>query len=191
MKLIAYFILSISIFLSGCSAFKVKQHYLGDKAGYLSASVGITKGSDKDPSYRIHFIQKDAPFEEYSVGVMFENMWGDTLPDISDDKKEVVVFAKRLKPGEYSITGWEAVIYSGSTTITYSSKKSFNKNFEVIDGEVTYLDQFLFHTYWRKEVGLFGKRPQSFALVNSELTEEEKALSKVRIQEVEKERLTK
>jgi len=191
MKLSSLLLLSILTTLSGCAAFEAKQHYTGEQAGYVSSSIGITKNSAKSPFYRINIKQKEAPFQEYWVGLNFENMWGDTLPDISDDKKEVVVFAKRLEPGNYSITEWQAEIVGGNITFNYRSRKDFNIDFEVKDGEITYLDQMLFHTIWQDAVFGLTKKPGNFLLVGKELTDEEKSLTKVRIQEIEKTRLTK
>ncbi len=191
MKLSSLLLLSILISLSGCAAFEVKQHYTGEKAGYVSSSIGITKDSARHPFYRINIKQNEAPFQEYWVGLNFENMWGDTLPDISDDKKEVVVFAKRLEPGSYSITEWQAEIVGGNITFKYSSKKNFNIDFKVKDGEITYLDQILFHTFWQDAVFGLTKKPGNFALVGKQMTDEEKVFTKVKILEIEQARLTK
>lgn len=66
--------------------------------------------------------------------------------DLVEDGLHVKVFAMRLAPGRYALTGGYMSSSSGTVSQWVSSDEGFSYEFEVLDGQVTYLGSFLGRT---------------------------------------------
>ena len=186
MKIFAIVLLPF-LLLSGCSALQTPKHYEGDKAGYLIGSLGIVKGSAKTPLYSIDFKHNSDENEKYSVSVQFENMFGDTIPDIADNKKESVVIARRLKPGKYTVTNWTATINGGNTMFHYRSKPDFKIEFEIAENQITNIGSLLFHNEWTKSfIGM--TKPIRFSFRQKESIGDEKSIAKSKLTQLKAQR---
>jgi len=182
MRALPSFAIIAIIFLSGCAAMQsTPQHYTGTQGGYASIAMGITKNSARSPLYRFYIKEKSEPRQKYQFALLLDNAFNQDTPDIITDEKEVLIMAKRLKPGQYSIIGWEASVNGLGV---FHSRSDFNIDFEIQEGETTFLNQFLFHTIW--EEGMFGlaQRPANFLLLKGDMNNEDKTIAKNKIERI-------
>lgn len=158
MHLLRWLAVSLAAVLAGCanvsqgvpSSAAVTQ---ADKAGWVFGSVGISGrtpytsqgflyravGAGDSAIVRFRYDSRPAMASPLGIGKLMNE-----TPDFTSRVGETgVVFAYRLRPGEYELFDVEFHINSGQLQQTFHARQKFSVKFRVEEGTATYLGEFL------------------------------------------------
>lgn len=133
-----HFLLPLMLFLISCAS-SVQQNYTGEDSTILFFSFDV-KNDAPQGSFYIYLRHKETG-KEYKYKFIKGYSFVDDTPDFSDDDSSGIVFADRVKQGEYEI--FKVGMQAKSAHLHFSSDWKGSVSLSM-DGEVSYLGSFVF-----------------------------------------------